>query len=151
MKPQRVIVLNGARLEVWSSTHTRIVFPDGATIPASPQDDVAYQLTALEDGFGQDVARMARWHDFSHLMVAQTLHRERRAESPTLRAVADARLDELPHWLIAGEEAVARAFSAYCVRNESRPALASLVLAGADLEWLRECARHAMHEKPWNE
>lgn len=137
-KPKRALVFGGgARYERWSATHTRLVFRDGSTVPASPQDDVQYEADAIADGFGRDTARMSRWHDFSHLYVAQVLNERKVAHSPTLHAVAHGTLDDLPSWLVSGEEALARAFAAYCVKGEARPELAALILAGADLDDLK--------------
>ena len=144
-RPLRTIVLAGCRWELWSTDpmHTRVVFADGKTVSAVPHTSDEYRARAAALGH-PDAASMARAHDLYHAWIAQLLAcGSGTPYSPTLRAVAEGR--EAPEWLAGGEEAMVLAFDRFVNEGVPSPELAALVMAGHELDALRERAQALLH------
>lgn len=61
------------------------VLPDGALVPAAPQDTTEYRMTAAGLGYEDDILRMCREHEVAHSLLCWLLGLP---ESPTMRGVA---------------------------------------------------------------
>lgn len=84
LRPEQILVLGGTVVEVWGDS-LRTILPDGATVPAAPQDNDAYRATAARLGYGDDTLRMCLEHEAAHSAVCAWLGL---TESPTLGRVA---------------------------------------------------------------
>ncbi|GAC1495954.1 MAG: hypothetical protein NVS1B6_00600 [Steroidobacteraceae bacterium] len=85
-------------MDYWpEGQYLETVFPDGATVPAAPQDTDEYRATAEDLGYGADTMRLCLEHEVLHTAIA-----ELRGESfsQVLRDVADGKAGEASH----GEE-----------------------------------------------
>lgn len=109
MTPAATLPLASCVFEVWSATHCRTVFPDGAAVPASPEGTPEQAATARELGYGEDVAGMVRDHELAHTLIAEWCGLP---GSPTLRRVATGapREDADGEWW---EEALVLAFQRF--------------------------------------
>ena len=56
-------------------TPLRVVttLPDGSTVYGEPHDTAEYRRTAVNHGYGLDIARMNRTHELTHTMLAHWL------------------------------------------------------------------------------
>ena len=144
-QPLRRIALNGFLVEVWTPEHTRTRLADGAYVYSSPHTTEEYRSRARSLGYGEDVARLAREHDYFHALVAQSLaYGGRRPVSPTLHAVAHGQERTLPQWLADGEESIVLALARYVNTGHLDPWLASLAIAGWELPDLAERSRRVL-------
>lgn len=53
--------------------HVATTLPDGSTVYGEPHDTAEYRHTAVNHGYGLDIARMNRTHELTHTMLAHWL------------------------------------------------------------------------------
>ncbi len=136
------LALNGAIVERYNDS-TRIVFGDGATLTAAPQETQDYTALAHALGYGTGATatlQMCHEHDLMHLWLAQLLHAPDLSRTVPF-ALAHGTYGQLPVWAIDGQEALCLALQRYVNTGYAGHELAALHLAGVDLGEVR---RHAL-------
>lgn len=136
--------------EVWEwadRAYLETRWSDGTTVPASPKGDIEQAFTAVDLGYGPDVWRMCREHEFCHHILAEAIGLPR---SATLWAVAHPNdPDNISLAEQHAEEAMILAFQRYTRTKEIRPEIYGLAeQAGATLEELADHARRIMRGEP---
>jgi hypothetical protein len=114
------------------------VFEDGATVPATPEDNAAYRARAAANGYGADTWRQSLEHELSHTLIAEWLGHP---YSRTLWRVAHAEPQPPETWGV--EEAVVMAFQQFCcgIRGDNLDLLEMLGWDPRELERLRDRLR----------
>ncbi|MDQ3833618.1 MAG: hypothetical protein M3315_08280 [Actinomycetota bacterium] len=87
----KVLTLQGCIVRIWAHRrYLETIYPDGTTVPASPQGDAEYVARAKALGYGADTWGMCREHELLHSWLCENLGLP---HSPTLKAVSEGR-----HW-----------------------------------------------------